>query len=208
MLHNPHTSKEAYEMAKSLQQLRKDAGYRTAREFAEACGFTPSSLARYEKEPDAIPVKSAWKMADVLGCTIDDVVGRESQITADLRGEIQARYEALPASLRPSLTDYLGFLEMRADEAESVYRKEIEDCYTDMFKVYLVMFLESLSQEEKNDVLLFGSSDLTREKFQHFLYTKVIEKSSCIPQGGEVIQGVMRAYDRFYTTPRPSADPD
>ena len=208
MLHNPHTFEEGLKMAKTLQQLRKDAGYRTAREFAEACGFTPSSLARYEKEPDAIPVKSAWKMADVLGCAIDDVVGRESQITADLRGEIQARYEALPASLRASLTDYLDFLEMRADEAESVYRQEIEDCYTDMFKVYLVMFLESLSQDEKNEVLLFGSSDLTRRKFQDFLCSKVIEKSDCIPQGGEVIQGVMRAYDKFYPTARSSADPD
>ena len=74
MLHNPHTLERGPTVGKSLQELRRDAGYRSVREFAEACGITQSSMTRYEREPDNIPIKSAWKIADVLGCSVDDIV--------------------------------------------------------------------------------------------------------------------------------------
>lgn len=189
-------------MGKSIQELRRDAGFRSAREFAEECGFSPSSLARYEKEPAAIPMKSAWVMADVLGCSIDDIAGRDEPTTADLRGSIQVRYDELPTSLKASLDDYLCFLEMKADEAESSYNQEMEDCYMNMFKLYLVMFMEGMGSEEKEDILIHGASVNTRAKFIEFLGDKVFEKWSSFIDGQEVMAGVMRAYDKFYPKPR------
>lgn len=188
-------------MGKSIQELRKDAGFRSAREFAEECGFSPSSLARYEKEPTAIPVKSAWVMADVLGCSIDDVVGRDEPTTADLRGEIQLRFDELPPSLKSSLEDYLSFLEDRADEDRSAYNQELEDCYMNMFKLYLVMFMEGMGEQEKEEMLEHGASGKTRAEFIEFLNGKVFEKWSSFIDGQEVMKGVIRAFDKFYPKP-------
>lgn len=192
-------------MGKSIQDLRKAAGYSTAREFASACGFSPSSLARYEKDPVSIPVKSAWTMADMLGCTVDDVIGRESEVTADLRGDIQIRYDALPASLRSSLDDYLAFLETREGEDELPHQSEIDDVYMDMLKLFLVMFMEGMEQQERDEFLIYGAAERMRDDFQRFMSVKIIE--SCYQDfvhGKEVVDGVMRAYDRFYPKPRES----
>ena len=185
-------------MGRTIQQLRKDAGFRTAREFAEACDFTPSSLARYEKEPDNIPVKSAWKMADVLGCSIDDIVGRESELTADLRGDVQRRFDGLPQPLQESLDDYLGYLEAKAERVGDAMRQELDGGYMDIFKLYLVIFMEGMSEEEKNETLMYGASDRMRERFQQFACAKVFESAGNFMDGEEVMRGVMRAYDEFY----------
>lgn len=187
-------------MSKSLQELRRDAGYRSVREFAEACGITQSSMTRYEREPDNIPVKSAWKIADALGCSVDDVIGRESPITADLRGDVQKRYDALPPSLRGSLEDYLGYLEGRADEAAG-YRQELEDCYTDMFKLYFVMSMEGAEEGERRSLINNGASDAARERFHDYVCDKIIGRSSNFVKGGETMEGIMRAYDRYFQEP-------
>ena len=188
-------------MAKSIQDLRKDAGYRTAAEFAEACGFTRSSLARYEGEQENVPVKSAWKMADVLGCSIDDIVGRDSDVTADLRGPVQRRYDALPPTLRPALEDYLDYLESKAGEAASARSRLMGDCYMDMFKLYMVMFLEGLDEQSKAEALSGSPSVAMRARFQEFACGKVFGASQSFADGEEVMEGLMQAYDGFYAKP-------
>ena len=198
MLHNSHTLERSPIVGRSLQELRREAGYRSAREFAEACEITQSSMTRYEKEPDNIPVRSAWRIADVLGCSIDDVVGRESPLAADLRGDVQKRYDALPAPLRGSLDDYLGYLEGKANEVED-YRQELEDSYMEMFKLYLVMSMEGMSENDRCDLVNHGSSEAMRERFQDYVCDKVLGRSSTIMEGGEMMKGLMRAYDRFYS---------
>ena len=190
-------------MGSPLQKLRKEAGYRTVREIAEACGFTQSSMTRYEKEPDNIPMRSAWKIADVLGCSIDDVVGRENPLTADLRGEHQRRRDALPASLRESLDDYLGYLEGKADEAEDCGRRELEGCYADMFRAYFVMSMEGMGEDERREVMRHGSDEAARNRFREFACARIVNIAGDYLEGGEILNGLMRAYDRFYLEPRP-----
>lgn len=185
-------------MAKSLQQLRKDAGFKTAREFADTCGFTASKLARYEKDPGNVPVKSAWRMADVLGCSIDDVVGRDSQFTADLRGEVQSRYDALPPTLRTMLSDYLGYLESKADEMHGVWRRELEEGFMQMLKLHLLAYMEGMDRDAKADFFTSGSSAGNREGFREYLAGRMAEQPSALVSGEEVIEGVMHAYDRFF----------
>ena len=60
-----------------LQELRKNAGYRSAREFAEHMGISVSTYTGYEQGRIKLSLAVAWMLADELGCTIDELAGRE-----------------------------------------------------------------------------------------------------------------------------------
>ena len=66
---------------RALQHLRREAGYRSAKDFAEQVGIPGSTYARYERaveDPDCgISPFSAWQIADALSNNIDLVVGSE-----------------------------------------------------------------------------------------------------------------------------------
>lgn len=100
---------------RTLQRMRREAGFRSAKDFAERVGIPISTYARYERAGDGpecgIPLPSAWAIADALGCSIDLVVGRED---IDAAGDsIWERVEALSRTGREMHEDYLRFLEFR-----------------------------------------------------------------------------------------------
>lgn len=100
---------------RTLQRMRREAGFRSAKDFAERVGIPISTYARYERAGDGpecgIPLPSAWAIADALGCSIDLVVGRED---IDAVGDsIRERVEALSRTGREMHEDYLRFLEFR-----------------------------------------------------------------------------------------------
>lgn len=101
---------------RTLQRMRREAGFRSAKDFAERVGIPMSTYARYERAGDGpecgIPLPSAWAIADALGCSIDLVVGRED-IDASGGDSIQDRVEALSRTGREMHDDYLRFLEFR-----------------------------------------------------------------------------------------------
>lgn len=101
---------------RTLQRMRREAGFRSAKDFAERVGIPMSIYARYERAGDGpecgIPLPSAWAIADALGCSIDLVVGREDIDTAG-GDSIQERVEALSRTGREMHDDYLRFLEFR-----------------------------------------------------------------------------------------------
>lgn len=101
---------------RTLQRMRREAGFRSARDFAERVGIPMSTYARYERAGDGpecgIPLPSAWAIADALGCSIDLVVGRED-IDAATGNSIRDRVEALSRTGREMHDDYLRFLEFR-----------------------------------------------------------------------------------------------
>lgn len=107
---------------RTLQRMRREAGYRSAKDFAESVGIPMSTYARYERAGDGaecgIPLPSAWAIADALGCSIDLVVGREDIDSAAVAGSIQERADALSRAGREMLDDYLCFLEFR-EEADA-----------------------------------------------------------------------------------------
>lgn len=108
------TSTKARPATGPLAQLRKAAGYRSAREFAATLGIPSTTYSRWERsagDPSApIPLHAAWAMADRLGCTIDAVVGRT---TEDPDRDLNAEYAALSESGRERLDEYLQFLGFR-----------------------------------------------------------------------------------------------
>lgn len=99
---------------RTLQRLRREAGFRSAKEFAERIGIPTSTYARYERAGDGaecgIPLPSAWQIADALGCSIDLVVGR-ADIDAHDENPIQTRFNALTREGRSFVESYLTFVE-------------------------------------------------------------------------------------------------
>lgn len=106
---------------RTLQRMRREAGFRSAKDFAERVGIPISTYARYERAGDGpecgIPLPSAWAIADALGCSIDLVVGREDIAAGG--DSIQERVEALSRTGREMHDDYLRFLEFREDAIAS-----------------------------------------------------------------------------------------
>ena len=69
------TDKEWRELiTKRLRRLRKQAGFHNQKELAEACGVTEATISHYinsRRLPDA---KTLVKLAQVLNCSIDDLI--------------------------------------------------------------------------------------------------------------------------------------
>ena len=183
-------------MAKTLQDLRKEAGYKTGKDFADECGMTPSTYARYEKDPGGIPLKSAWKMADMLGCSIDDIVGRESPAAADERGEVQKRYDALSPASRSLVDDIVEFAESKDAALAERERQERQARYMQVFRRYQDLFLAELDSQN-SDLIILGTSDDLRGRFQEFVVSKVERSTVSTSEKEEVIEGIMAAYDAF-----------
>lgn len=110
-------SAQAHHRARSpLAELRREAGYRSSRDFAAALGIPATTYSRYERtlaDPESgVPIRAARSIADRLGCSIDAVVGR-----ADGAGEeghdLNATYRSLSESGKTMLDEYVKFLDFR-----------------------------------------------------------------------------------------------
>ena len=99
---------------RTLQRLRREAGYRSAKDFAQVLGIPGSTYARYERAVEGpecgIPLPSAWRMADALGCSIDLIVGRED-IDARDAAALDERVAALTPANQAMLTGFFDYLE-------------------------------------------------------------------------------------------------
>ena len=100
---------------RTLQKLRREAGYSNANDFAKVLGIPGPTYSRYERQPESpdckIPMGAAWKIADALGCSIDLIVGHAN---ADSEGtRVQRMYDALTPGSRARLDEYLDFIEYR-----------------------------------------------------------------------------------------------
>ena len=65
-------------MNTNIQNLRINAGFKSAREFAETSGIKLSTYTNYEKDSSRIPLENAVKIANALNCTLDDLAGRDT----------------------------------------------------------------------------------------------------------------------------------
>lgn len=62
-------------MELKLRMLRKDKGY-TQEQLAKAINATKRQVGAWERGENDIPMDSAVLIADLLGCSIDDIAGR------------------------------------------------------------------------------------------------------------------------------------
>lgn len=74
MTTQPETRKK--QIGKNLQKMRKAAGFKSAKAFAEHIGVNPNTYTQYEQGLVSISFELAWAIADALDCTLDELGGR------------------------------------------------------------------------------------------------------------------------------------
>lgn len=236
-------------MGKNLQDLRREAGYKNSKDFAAAIGVPASTYSRYEGQPDAIPIRQAWAIADFLGCPIDAVVGREQAGDDWARGDVQRFYDGISDEGRRLMDDFMAYVAHR--ERELARRTRQRDGAR--YDAFLLRHLASFD-ELAGDAFGFGvtggePTEPRRESFERYLKEKAAtelasdvdthlaglaeelrggyldydgnhipipeeeiarqldeERESLMSKygqrNGEVIDGIMRAYDERYGKPR------
>ena len=181
-------------MATGLKEVRQESGYKTAKDLADALGVAGSTVTRYEKEPDSIPMKAAIRIANMLGCSLDDIVGRDNPATADMRGVIQKRFDALMPGRRADLNKYLAYLEQDQAQDEEYIRMLAEQASKMRFKHYMTMYLLETSLE----TCLNPDPVHTREAFERLTFMRVMDE---LKETGEdpreVVKGIMEVYDAY-----------
>lgn len=63
-------------MKTQLQAMRKRAGFKSAKEFAESVGMNVNTYTGHE-QGKPFDLEKAWEYADIFDCTLDDLLGRK-----------------------------------------------------------------------------------------------------------------------------------
>lgn len=87
-------------MQLQLRRLRKEAGYKNRSNLAHALGVSSASVAAWEMGKRVMSFDNACRIADVLGCSLDELAGRsrdvEGYFAVDERlNEIRRNFEEL-----------------------------------------------------------------------------------------------------------------
>ena len=64
-------------MKTNLQEMRRKAGFKSARAFAESIPMNPVTYTQYEQGIRNFTLEKAWEFADLLGCSLDELAGRQ-----------------------------------------------------------------------------------------------------------------------------------
>lgn len=85
-------------MKTRLQELRKQAGFKSARAFAEHYGFNSGTYTNYEQGMTGLTLENAWKFADIFDVTLDELAGRDrpkKEYSDPLQAELNEVYGRL-----------------------------------------------------------------------------------------------------------------
>ncbi len=192
-------------MASNLQELRKAAGYRNANDFAEAHEIPSSTYARYESNPDKIPMERAWQLADILGTTIDAIVGRETPAPGTARGEVQLEYDGLTPEARALADEMREFVLMKDAKIRERKRREEERPWDALCYQYERQMLAEMGEGAAfGELVTFESADEARSAFESYLRKLAAKKRGRFPikaleiADDKTIERIMEAYDRTH----------
>lgn len=194
-------------MASTLLELRKAAGYKTAPEFAEAQDIAQSTYARYESNPEKIPLTTAWKFADLFGCSIDVIVGRVQVDPALIGDDVQTRFDRLTDEGKAELEGYLDYLVYKEGRDAARAAREERARFDELARRYEAMFIYELAQtEEGADFMAFASPKAMRDRFDKYIQKKAraLEpenaKTNRPLYTGDMAAEIMESYDRIHKT--------
>lgn len=108
-------------MKTKLQEIRKNAGYKSAAAFAEKFGFNVATYTSYEQGARTLTADVAWQLADIFECTIDELVGRRApeRSNADpVKRRIIEAYDAMNEAGKRTLDEYVQMM-----RASGMYEK-------------------------------------------------------------------------------------
>lgn len=164
-------------MATTLRELRENAGYRTALDFARKIGISKTSYSRYEADPTNITMGAAHVIADELGCSIDAVVGREPVPEGAMRGEVQKAYDALSPHSQALVDEFLEFVAAKDAAARRKRDDAVAREYEHIARHYERQFYLEADDE---DAIVFGTAEDLREMFRAFLEDKARARTETI----------------------------
>ncbi|MDY5271661.1 helix-turn-helix transcriptional regulator [Tractidigestivibacter sp.] len=192
-------------MASNLLELRKAAGYKNASDFAEAHEIPASTYARYESNPDKIPMDRAWQLADILGTTIDAIVDREAPAPGTARGEVQLEYDGLTPEARALADELREFVLMKDEKIRARRRREEERPYEALCYQYEQQMLSQMRDGAAfGELVAFESAEAARSAFESFLQEQAAKKRGRLSTKAEkviddmTIEKIMAAYDRTH----------
>ena len=192
-------------MASNLLELRRAAGYKNANEFAEAHEIPISTYARYESNPNKIPMDRAWQLADILGTTIDAIVGRNTPDPSCARGEVQIEYDGLTPEARRLMDELREFVLMKDEKIRARRRREEDRPYEALCYQYEQQMLSELRNGAAfGELVAFNSAEEARSTFESFLQEQATKKRGRLSTKAQkivddqVIKKIMVAYDRTH----------
>lgn len=94
-------------MELKLKELRKLAGYKSARELAERLHVAPSTVASWEIGLRDMPLSRAVELCNVLGCSLEELAGRAPV------DRLKNACDDLSELDREKLADFAEFLKKR-----------------------------------------------------------------------------------------------
>lgn len=98
-------------MKTNLQTMRKRAGFKSAKAFAEHVGISKDTYTGYEQGRIQLTLERAWEFADELHCTLDELAGRDFRASSHddyadaLQTELNECYVKMNESARSTLVD-------------------------------------------------------------------------------------------------------
>lgn len=107
-----------------LERLRKEAGYRSRKSFAEAFGSNERQIKAWECGERKLRLEDACGIADFLHCTLDELAGRDFS-PADYSDTGQAELNACYENMNPSGKEMLVSV-ARSMERDTANRIEKE----------------------------------------------------------------------------------
>lgn len=192
-------------MASNLLKLRKAAGYKNSNEFAVEYEIPTSTYARYESNPDKIPMGAARQLADIFGTTIDAIVDREAPDPACMRGEVQLEYDGLTPEARALADELREFVLMKDEKIRARRRREEERPYEALCYQYEQQMLSELRDGAAfGELVAFESAEEARSAFESFLRKQAAKKRGKFPIkaqeliDNQTIDKIMEAYDRTH----------
>lgn len=101
-------------IGKTMQALRKRAGFKSAKAFAEKIGINPNTYTQYEQGMSGMSYETAWDIADALDCTLDALGGRDfspAEYSDPGQAELNACYENMNVSGKDTLVSVARSME-------------------------------------------------------------------------------------------------
>lgn len=162
----------------SLRRLRRAAGFSSAKAFAEHVGIPAPTYAKYEQIDDgpdtSMPIKNAWTIADALGCSIDSLVGRGTDVPENSESGIFLRqFESLSEDGRRLVSEFMELAAKHEEEAKERRRIEIAAKYKPYLNEFLGQFIEKFDHGGGQDVVtLIGGESAFRALFKSFVESR------------------------------------
>lgn len=100
-------------MKTNLQAVRKAAGYKSAKAFAEHMGMSVGTYTQYEQGQISLSLEKAWEFADALDCSLDELAGRKRprKFGDPMQSALNESYENMNSHGRETLVSVARSLE-------------------------------------------------------------------------------------------------